>query len=563
MNKLEKLPQRWFIRWESREHYGVIQGYFNSIGSYNQWTYYVPQHCDSKVNQDNKYRSWSDPDFEDSIELSFEDFERLVLKKGVPEFWQINRTPDNAEVINKWMNDFHKTRNLVTYNGSTGWVNNKNLNKYINVNVPEITFQQFKKYVLMKQPFVLPEKWYCIYKNQQEFSIANNFFKGNWTYINADGEHGFTNVDRSNHWCWKDNSLGYTQITFEQFTNYVLKPKKMEKKIIGYELKEDCKQFIPALVKISDCYTGQFFAKNSIFYDHYLEAKVLDLWFTPVYEKKYQFKIGDVVVVVSNDEDTLCNDKDFYSIGKIGKITNIVCNWGVIDNHNDAITTNQLRLATAEEIKQISFKPGDWITMLSEYCNEVLKDKTFKLVNFQGGSCWVVDHCGKDSYLAPFTSQFRLATEEEIKKAEDDLLLAEAAKRYPIGTKFYPAHANINSRYCIITSEIFIMNDKDIIATLDGTRCWDSSGDKKYGNTNLNRMVYTNGKWAEICEDVPDITINGYKAIITPFDVTFGCQKYTRAFIMKLWQCLETNDFKMDYKDDIQKLAEYYGRTEN
>jgi len=428
--KLEKLPQRWFIRWESREHYEVIQGYFNSIRSHNQWTYYVPQHCDSKINQDNKYRSWSDPDFEDSIELSFDDFERLVLKK---EF-----------------------------------------------------------------VFVLPEKWYCIYKNQQEFAIANDFFKGNWTYVNVDGEHGFTNVDSNNHWWWKGPLLKYTQINFEQFTNYVLKPKKMEKKVIGYELKEDCKQFIPALAKISYGYAGGCFENGSPFHNHYKAANVLDLWFTPLYEKEREYQVGD------------------------------------------------------------------WITMLSEYCNEVPKDKTFKLVNFQGGSCWVVEHDGEDSYLAPFTSQFRLATKEEIKKAEDDLLLAEAAKRYPIGTKFYPAHANISSRYCIVTSEIFIIDDNNVIyATIDETKCWDSSGDKKYGNTNLNRIVHINGKWAEICEDVPDITINGYKAIITPFDVTFGCQKYTKAFIMKLWQCLETNDFKMDYKDDIQKLAEYYGRTEN
>jgi hypothetical protein len=59
-------------------------------------------------------------------------------------------------------------------------------------------------------------------------------------------------------------------------------------------------------------------------------------------------------------------------------------------------------------------------------------------------------------------------------------------------------------------------------------------------------------------EDKPDIKIKGYKAEISDNQVVFGCQIYSKEFVLQLAKCLEQNDFKMDNKDEILKLAKYY-----
>lgn len=57
---------------------------------------------------------------------------------------------------------------------------------------------------------------------------------------------------------------------------------------------------------------------------------------------------------------------------------------------------------------------------------------------------------------------------------------------------------------------------------------------------------------------IPDITINGYKADISDWGVKFGCQSYSKEFIITLSECLEVNNFKMDHKNSIKEIVEYY-----
>ena len=71
----------------------------------------------------------------------------------LPEKWQIKRTEENHEIINNWMNNHHKdkiTHGITDYVSSKYFANNFNLNKIVNIEegVIEITFEQFKKYVL-------------------------------------------------------------------------------------------------------------------------------------------------------------------------------------------------------------------------------------------------------------------------------------------------------------------------------------------------------------------------------------------------------------------------------
>ena len=97
-------------------------------------------------------------------------------------------------------------------------------------------------------------------------------------------------------------------------------------------------------------------------------------------------------------------------------------------------------------------------------------------------------------------------------KLEDDLI-SEAKKRYPIGTKFRPAHVpgSVITEYCIVTEDsIFEKDGGRIVLTVNGRR-WVQRGNLKYGNTDYNRHVYYEGKWAEIVSDEPEINTYGLK----------------------------------------------------
>ena len=48
------------------------------------------------------------------------------------------------------------------------------------------------------------------------------------------------------------------------------------------------------------------------------------------------------------------------------------------------------------------------------------------------------------------------------------------------------------------------------------------------------------------------------KAVFSGYGVRFGCQGYSKDFVIQLADCLKTNNFKMDHKDDIIKIAEYF-----
>lgn len=96
-------------------------------------------------------------------------------------------------------------------------------------------------------------------------------------------------------------------------------------------------------------------------------------------------------------------------------------------------------------------------------------------------------------------------------KPEDDLI-SEAKRRYPLGTKFRPAHILSNtSEYCIVTEDSIFEKDEDqIVLTVNG-QWWIGRGNLKYGNTSCGRCVYYKGKWAEIVSDEPEINTYSLK----------------------------------------------------
>jgi hypothetical protein len=95
------------------------------------------------------------------------------------------------------------------------------------------------------------------------------------------------------------------------------------------------------------------------------------------------------------------------------------------------------------------------------------------------------------------------------KQPTPDELLAEAKKRYPIGTKFYPAHVTESAkkydRYCIVTQDsIFVSINNQIILRVNDSN-FSVFNKPEYGNTQFNRVVFDNGIWATIISEPKSI----------------------------------------------------------
>lgn len=134
----------------------------------------------------------------------------------------------------------------------------------------------------------------------------------------------------------------------------------------------------------------------------------------------------------------------------------------------------------------------------------------------------------KKNVFSSTPSYWRIATTKEIEfynnggrnindmKPETDLtndlfLIAEAIKRYPVGTKFYPVHIPVDpTEYCIVTEDSeFIISDYGSIYSAINGAYWMHQSNKKYGTTILNRKVYCkkNG-WAQIVKEEKQANFN-------------------------------------------------------
>lgn len=224
----------------------------------------------------------------------------------------------------------------------------------------------------------------------------------------------------------------------------------------------------------------------------------------------------------------------------------------------------------------IDIKEGDYIYMMdvngievdhydTKYNGDVLKVTSFKKedykqypnsywlkhtpLSFSGGGFRV------DKSAWRYGINFRKATKEEIKNYENNLILEEAKKRYPLGTKVKLIPYNNGGNF---GNEVRFTNHKFL-------------GDQLYVDGNL--LIYENGKWAEILPSYPVITINGYKGEFFPDYVKFGCAKISKHIFRELHICQALKDIHefgnkevtsvtigsgVFSKKQIQEIAEYY-----
>lgn len=233
--------------------------------------------------------------------------------------------------------------------------------------------------------------------------------------------------------------------------------------------------------------------------DSLRKADIIDLWFEPIYKEEKSFKVEDWVYAEKQEESK--------------------------KNFDD-------------------WRPAQYVPVFQ--VKEIFNNEYLRPVEGSGSGI--------------LASLCRLATTEEIQKAKNAELLAECRKRYPVGTKFHPTHVD-GKDFCIITNDNFQVNGEYILALTDEGRSHTCDDKEKYG-CSLNRNVWHEGKWARIAPSEPQIIINGYTAKFTKDYVTFGCQEYSKDFVLKLHKMLEDNDFEFEYRKEVEQMADWFNSQE-
>lgn len=145
---------------------------------------------------------------------------------------------------------------------------------------------------------------------------------------------------------------------------------------------------------------------------------------------------------------------------------------------------------------------------------------------------------------------------------EKDALLQEAMERFPVGTSFHPAHAYREGEYCTITKDsVFIINSDEIIASVNGENWIDPNSENQiYGNTNYNRFVYYQGKWA-IKANIPPKTEKEEEIIEQKVEVFPGI--YVGDIVVSLRDSGDTRKIGDIFKvlPDSKKYTLFYRKT--
>jgi hypothetical protein len=100
--------------------------------------------------------------------------------------------------------------------------------------------------------------------------------------------------------------------------------------------------------------------------------------------------------------------------------------------------------------------------------------------------------------------EFELVSKAQL-PVQDDPLVVEARNRYPVGTRFLPAHMTRKDTtydFNIVTSTDIRLVDGTVYAMTDSGDKWDNINDPKYGNNGYNRTLYYQGKWAPILPSI-------------------------------------------------------------
>lgn len=279
----------------------------------------------------------------------------------------------------------------------------------------------------------------------------------------------------------------------------------MEEKLIYYKVKPEYVKYAINLVE-SESSTKAWLTSYSNFtndgdwYSVFKAAGVLDLWFDIV-KGEEEFKAGDFVVITSLGNA----ESKYFTVGKTYCLSENFYEYAdsfyVVGNNSGDMNGWSSR---AWELG-IRVRKATSEEILEYLINKLKEDKDIEV-----GS----------TIIAPNKIEGKHCWNSKENRWENS---------WAIGNR-------------IVNGFILHSDNKTLLMQVSGTA----------------PSIYYNAFEMVLANKKPNITINGYKAKFSDYGVAFGCQSYSKDFVIQLAKCLLTNNFKMDHKDKIIEIAEYF-----
>jgi len=467
----------------------------------------------------------------------------------LPKKWGIKITSESKSALGKWRTDGDwYTSQVGKYCMCPGYQDKQG---YCIAKLPagytEITFDQFQRLVLKQQPKVkqpkvvevkkAPERISFYVKYTPEFTedLYNKLM--DWCKINIGGrERGYD-----------DSYEGLIRAEFFLADNYGLNGRQPNNKdIMSYGVdnnRQSCKEEysvkqvkelinyvepIKEPVMKATAKTFKITSKSKAL----LEAmwkELVAIGYDPKHCQNTFTVIGLNMVNPVNKEEFIQLWDDIgaaHSDSQVGKVFNLP------EQYNEAIEFATQQLDPKLWKVKTEFKVGDWI---------IFDGKSHKSGLYQLGEKRESGEFNdtKGQYRNTSDPAYRLATPEEIKEHENNLLLEEAKKRYPKGTKFITASGT--GHKLISSGEVMPWNNSDYTGAI---------ADKREG------LLYAKGKWAEIVPNTIDI--KGYTCEFTSDSVKFGCQTFSKQTALDLVRLMDLGVITSEYSSELKEVGKHF-----
>lgn len=578
-NKMNKLPRYWCVRNDDSLLFkDTVIEYINKLyrGKWmgNAQAYYG---CGEDLKSFNGGNCFHSPTSfsKDVVILTLEQFIELSKEEFVlPKHWYIKVNEENKKVLAAWSKcPLHVDQIVGIYKGYSDEVSIKGYNSENKIKGDgydfgqEITFEQFREYVLkIKTEFVLPKKW-CIRVNDQLIVDYCNEHGRNAPYYKQAEAFAHFPVVQDKATLRLRKVEGYTEITLEQFKKHVLKPfttftrQDWVAGLCVIEWEEEFKEEINAFFQEADPNNskavGAHLYYKSLGNGRFSSSDWVSLPIVKIKqllnEKPMEKKIIGYLAPMDLFDGKVKKGDVFKLYGESYRAT-----------HDGILVGSFLPKEIVEtwvSIYEEPLKPGDWVIVIaskssfSEFKNAI--GYVFKLREDSSCATDTKFLKGERSLSLDASNRYsfnyaryniRKATKEEVTA----FLLKEAKEKYPKGTKFKS----------VADSAIYISEGDPID--------WPEN---PYSNTIANNpgvgLLYVNGKWAEIIT-YPDVTINGYKGQFFSNYIKFGCAEISKELFLQLYAIKDstwTNGKEIESvtigkgafsKTQIKEIAEYY-----
>lgn len=431
----------------------------------------------------------------------------------------------------------------------------------------------------------LPKLW-CVYATKDNVKVLEKYRKtlkpveksfklepGNYL-VNEwyDGSYVSWAIDLPNR---KGEYEGYVELTFEEFKALVLDVSKRWRITVTVENREELENWRKTVVKkanrpdvtclideslgrwlVSDWYDGTFlaYAMSGESTKEYPEISLEE--FRRLVSKVEPFVLPEKWCIKSGDRAVVdyCN-----MYGSIPKYTKSQCAqyYCHFPAWNRCTTVNHIVKGyteiSLEQFKEYVMKKEEGLP--KEWCLAVTAENLQEVENWR--TCGAIGH--------PRGYVLSRGCSKALDKEADGWHTSEKPKGVPEITFEQFKKYVLNKKEgmnTIIGYNLKKFIDGEAVARELGTHARPTSSGvwmPAYGGVydKAVRLGILDTCFEPVFETIPDITIKGYKAEFTEDGVRFGCQAYTKEFVIQLADTLEKNSFNMDYSKEIRTLAAY------